>query len=97
MEKLSNKERMKIPRQSMPEQDSVERAHNFKEVNLGFTEELAMLEAQRCLQCPKPSCVEGCPSEAIKIQDDKAVVNEQDCVDCGVCADECPAEAITPE
>ncbi len=38
MEKLSNKERMKIPRQSMPEQDSVERAHNFKEVNLGFTD-----------------------------------------------------------
>ena len=61
MEKLSNKERMKIPRQIMPEQDDVERANNFNEVNLGFTEELAMLEAQRCLQCPKPTCVEGCP------------------------------------
>lgn len=61
MEKLSNKERMKIPRQVMPEQDSIERSHNFNEVNLGFTEELAMLEAQRCIQCPKPTCVAGCP------------------------------------
>ncbi|MBT8385940.1 MAG: NADPH-dependent glutamate synthase [Ignavibacteria bacterium] len=75
MEKLSNKERMKIPRQSMPEQDCVERSHNFKEVNLGFTEELAMLEAQRCLQCPKPSCVEGCPV-GVKIGDFITLVAE---------------------
>jgi len=75
MEKLSNKERMKIPRQSMPEQDSVERSNNFKEVNLGFTEELAMLEAQRCLQCPKPSCVEGCPV-GVKIGDFITLVAE---------------------
>jgi glutamate synthase (NADPH) small chain len=61
MEKLSNKERMKIPRQVMPEQNNIERARNFNEVNLGFTEELAILEAQRCIQCPKPTCVEGCP------------------------------------
>jgi glutamate synthase (NADPH/NADH) small chain len=75
MEKLSNKERMKIPRQPMPEQDSAERSHNFKEVNLGFTEELAMLEAQRCLQCPKPSCVEGCPV-GVKIGDFITLVAE---------------------
>lgn len=75
MEKISNKERMKIPRQSMPEQDSIERSHNFKEVNLGFTEELAMLEAQRCLQCPKPSCVEGCPV-GVKIGDFITLVAE---------------------
>lgn len=61
MEKLSNKERMKIPRQVMPEQNNIERARNFNEVNLGFTEELAILEAQRCIQCPKPTCIEGCP------------------------------------
>ena len=61
MEKLSIKERMKIPRQIMPEQDNLKRAHNFNEVNLGLTEEMAILEAQRCLQCPKPTCVEGCP------------------------------------
>ena len=61
MGKLSNKERMKIQRQAMPEQDGTIRRNNFNEVNLGFTEELAMLEAQRCIQCPKPTCVEGCP------------------------------------
>jgi len=61
MAELTKKERMKIPRQPMPEQDGKERSGNFKEVNLGFTEELAMLEAQRCLQCPKPVCIEGCP------------------------------------
>lgn len=61
MAELTKKERMKIPRQPMPEQDGKERSGNFKEVNLGFTEELALLEAQRCLQCPKPVCIEGCP------------------------------------
>ena len=61
MGKLSNKERMKIQRQEMPEQDGTLRRNNFNEVNLGFTEELAKLEAQRCIQCPKPTCVEGCP------------------------------------
>ncbi len=61
MGKLSNKERMKIQRQTMPEQDELVRRNNFDEVNLGLTEELALLEAQRCIQCPKPTCVEGCP------------------------------------
>jgi glutamate synthase (NADPH/NADH) small chain len=61
MPELSKKDRMKIPRQPMPEQDSKIRRSNFKEVNLGFTEELARLEALRCLQCPKPVCIDGCP------------------------------------
>ncbi len=61
MGKLSNKERMKIQRQAMPEQDGLIRSSNFNEVNLGLTEELALLEAQRCIQCPKPTCIEGCP------------------------------------
>ena len=52
MPELSKKERMKIPRQPMPEQDSGERRSNFKEVNLGFTEELARMEALRCLAMP---------------------------------------------
>lgn len=51
----------KIPRQKMPEQDPKVRAHNFDEVALGFPEETAIIEAQRCLQCPKPFCVDGCP------------------------------------
>lgn len=61
MAELTKKERMAIPRQSMPEQDAKERGHNFNEVNLGFTEELARMEAERCLQCPKPVCISGCP------------------------------------
>jgi glutamate synthase (NADPH) small chain len=58
---LSNKERMTIGRVSMPEQEGEVRARNFAEVNLGLTYELAMLEAERCIQCPKPFCVDGCP------------------------------------
>ncbi|HDD25144.1 MAG TPA: NADPH-dependent glutamate synthase [Chloroflexi bacterium] len=45
----------------MPEQDPVVRGGNFDEVALGFTEELARQEAERCLQCVIPHCVEGCP------------------------------------
>src|SRR3970040_604779 len=58
---LTKKERMGIDRVAMPEQDATERATNFREVNLGLTEQLAILEAQRCLECPKPYCVDGCP------------------------------------
>jgi len=76
-EKISNKERMKIPRQLMPEQNSFSRRLNFNEVNLGFTEELAKLEAIRCLQCPKPTCVEGCPV-GVKIGDFIALVADGD-------------------
>ncbi len=61
MAELTKKERMQIPRQPMPEQAPNSRNKNFTEVNLGFTEELAKLEAERCLQCPKPKCIEGCP------------------------------------
>jgi glutamate synthase (NADPH/NADH) small chain len=58
---ITPKERMKIDRQKMPEQDSFERAANFNEVNLGFTEQLALLEARRCLQCKSAKCIPGCP------------------------------------
>jgi glutamate synthase (NADPH/NADH) small chain len=58
---LTAKERMAIDRVSMPEQEATLRASNFREVNLGLTEQLAMLEAERCLQCPKPYCIDGCP------------------------------------
>ena len=77
MPELSKKDRMKIPRQPMPEQDSSERRSNFKEVNLGFTEELAKMEALRCLQCPKPVCIAGCPVE-VKIKDFIILVAEGD-------------------
>ena len=59
--KPSMKERLAIPRQAMPEQDATDRNRNFEEVNLGFTEQIAMLEAQRCIQCKEPKCMAGCP------------------------------------
>ena len=45
----------------MPAQDPHERRHNFDEVALGYTSEMAVEEAKRCLQCKKPLCVAGCP------------------------------------
>lgn len=58
-EKAAKKE--KIPRVKMPEQQPLVRARNFEEVPLGYTTEMAMQEAGRCLQCKKPACVTGCP------------------------------------
>ncbi len=52
---------MKIPRQKMREQDPTKRIHNFSEVALGFTEEMAKTEVERCLQCGDPKCINGCP------------------------------------
>jgi glutamate synthase (NADPH/NADH) small chain len=51
----------KIPRQPMPARSPEERREDFNEVNLGFTEALVQLEAQRCLSCKRPACVAGCP------------------------------------
>jgi len=45
----------------MPERDPHERARNFEEVNLGYTMQDALVEAERCIQCKKPMCVAGCP------------------------------------
>jgi glutamate synthase (NADPH/NADH) small chain len=59
--KLTAKERMAIPRQQMPQRDGIERSRDFKEVNLGLAEQVAIREAQRCLQCKNPKCVAGCP------------------------------------
>ena len=53
----------KIPRQPMPEQAPEVRAKNFDEVPFGLGREAAIKEAERCLQCKKPSCVAGCPVE----------------------------------
>ena len=60
---VEKKEKQKIPKQKMPEQDPKVRAKNFKEVPFGYPPELAQLEASRCLQCKKPKCIEGCPVE----------------------------------
>ena len=52
---------MSLVKTPMPEQDPKVRARNFKEVSLGYTAEMAIEEAGRCLRCKKPKCVEGCP------------------------------------
>ena len=59
---MKAKERTLIPRVVMPELEPAYRATvRDEEVNIGLTKEMAMQEAKRCLDCPKPSCVEGCP------------------------------------
>jgi glutamate synthase (NADPH) small chain len=60
---LTNKERLALPQQKMPEQDPKERVRNVNEVPYGFTEEMAVAEAERCLQCKNAPCVKGCPVE----------------------------------
>ncbi len=50
-----------IPKQPMPEQPPLARIKNFREVPFGLTPDLAILEASRCIQCKKPTCVPGCP------------------------------------
>ena len=65
-------ERMKMPTQAVEE-----RICNFKEVNLGYTLEMAQTEADRCLQCKKPMCTEGCPV-SVKIPDFVGAVYEGD-------------------
>jgi len=62
-EMIPVKERMKREQVSMSEQNPKERACNFKEVPLGYTQEQAIYEAQRCLQCKNPKCMKGCPAE----------------------------------
>ncbi len=59
---MKPKERTQIERVVMPELDPVYRATTrLEEVNVGLTKEMAMREAKRCLDCAKPTCVEGCP------------------------------------
>ena len=58
---LTAKERAAIPHMDMPSQDPKERIHNMNEVALGYTENEALVEASRCLQCKAKPCVKGCP------------------------------------
>lgn len=102
MPKLTNKDRLKIPRQKMPEQEPLERIRNFREVNLGYTFELARIEAERCIRCTKPACIEGCPVR-VKIPEflklvaegkiaEAAEIIKQDNALPAVCGRVCPQE-----
>ncbi len=55
------KANMSLTRNPMPNQDPLVRAHNFEEVALGYSEETAIDEAMRCLNCKHMPCVDGCP------------------------------------
>ncbi len=60
---IKNKDRLALTRVDMPEVDPAVRSRNYDEVNLGLTAELAMAEARRCIDCPSPTCITGCPVE----------------------------------
>ncbi len=61
MTELTKRQRMAKAPTVMPERPPQERRFDFEEVNLGYTSELAVAEAERCLFCAHPPCVEGCP------------------------------------
>ncbi len=99
---ITTKERFAIPRQAMPSQDPVIRSRNFKEVNLGYTPELAQQEALRCIQCKDPVCIKGCPVN-IKIDQFIKLISEgnflgaakkikEDSVLPAICGRVCPQE-----
>ena len=94
--------KVKIPRHEMPCQDPQVRAHNFEEVALGYTQETAVEEAKRCLQCKDPKCREGCPVEVLIPEFIKKIA-EEDFLEAGtilkvknslpaVCGRVCPQE-----
>ena len=68
---------MRMTKNPMPEQDPVVRASNFDEVALGYTEEMAIDEAKRCLNCKNPLCRTGCPV-SVRIPEFIAKVAEGD-------------------
>ena len=69
---MPNLSQKKVP---MPEQEPQIRNKNFDEVAIGYTEEMAVEEAQRCFRCKKPLCIEGCPVK-VKIPEFIALVAE---------------------
>ncbi len=59
--RIPARDRMKITRAQMPEQNAAQRGHNFLEVNLGLPEPCARQESMRCIECKEPTCVSTCP------------------------------------
>ena len=91
----------------MPRQEAAIRAKNFKEVALGYTPAMALEEANRCIQCPKRPCVEGCPvnvniPEFIKalrenkMTDAVAALKDKNALP-GICGRVCPQESQCEE
>ncbi|MDR1738272.1 MAG: NADPH-dependent glutamate synthase [Candidatus Symbiothrix sp.] len=99
---LKNKDRIAIPRVKMPELAPDYRSRCYEEVQQGLTAEQALTEAQRCLNCPKPTCMEGCPvgiqipkfiklTEQNRINEAAAVLKETSSLP-AVCGRVCPQE-----
>jgi NADPH-dependent glutamate synthase beta subunit-like oxidoreductase/coenzyme F420-reducing hydrogenase delta subunit len=103
----------KTSREEMPKLPVIERIHSFAEVELGYTTEQAIREAQRCLNCGSGAavddkcaaclnCVRICPYGIPEPGKERAEIDINQCQACGICASECPASAIqlqldTPE
>ena len=104
MEDKEKKPKKKIipDKTKMPEQPPQERVKNFKEVPLGYSEDQAVEEATRCIQCKNRPCIEGCPVE-IDIPDFIGLIAERKFVEAArkmkeknalpaVCGRVCPQE-----
>ena len=104
---MKNKERTQLERVQMTEQDPEKRNKDFTEVNCGLTEEEALKEAQRCLDCVNPTCITGCPVginipkfikkiEAGELLDSARVLKETNTLP-AVCGRVCPQEVQCEE
>ena len=74
---MNKKSKINLIRAQMREQSPKDRTKTFQEVALGYTDEIAMFEASRCLQCKKPFCITGCPVN-IKIPEFIKLISEGD-------------------
>lgn len=99
---IKSKDRMSMERVTMPALDGAYRAKNHEEVNQGLTVEMAVSESHRCLDCPDPTCMTGCPVsihipsfikniERGEYLEAAAVIRETSSLP-GVCGRVCPQE-----
>ena len=104
---MSDKKKLNLNRVSMPKQSPEDRRRNFLEVAYGYSQEEAAEEADRCLQCKKPRCIEGCPVgieipafiEAVREGDmERAVrtIKDKNSLP-GICGRVCPQEVQCEE
>jgi len=58
---------------------------------------MAYVVTENCIKCKYMDCVEVCPVDCFYVGANMLVINPDECIDCGVCEPECPAEAIVPD